>query len=143
MAPFEIPLLLSAWIGAVAAGALPNALDATKNVTYRGVYRSEVEAFLGLRYGKDTAPPYRFKDPRPFTPASSSVIDANSLGPSCSQPHGDVPYPFYLCNITETSEDCLLLNVYRPNGTEAGDKLPVSRSSGRRHPLRYSLLAMS
>lgn len=99
----------------------PNAT--TANATYQGLYKDQVETFLGIRYGQDTGGANRFKPPRPFVP--SGVIEAKDPGPACPQLLGLNAVPPYLGNVTETSEDCLRLNIYRPNGTTHHDRLPV------------------
>ena len=101
------------------------ARDPKLDVTYTGVSRDGIETFFSIPYGKDTSGEHRFKPPRPFSPTKGSTIDASSAGPACPQPKGDLYIPLYLSNITEVSEDCLHLNVYRAQETKAGDKLPV------------------
>ncbi|GIZ44138.1 hypothetical protein CKM354_000734600 [Cercospora kikuchii] len=106
---------------AQAYSCAPNAT--TANATYQGLYKDQVETFLGIRYGQDTGGTNRFKPPRPFVP--SGMIEAKHPGPACPQLLGLNAVPPYLGNVTETSEDCLRLNVYRPNGTTHHDRLPV------------------
>lgn len=108
------------------AAAAPTAVDTVNNVTYRGLYRNGIEAFLNIPYGQDTGGEQRFKPPRPYRPQPGSEVIVQSYGPSCPQPLGDeLGAPLVLGNVTNTSEDCLNLNVARPQGTLAGDKLPV------------------
>lgn len=94
-------------------------------VTYRGIYKDSVEAFLGIPYAQDTGGENRFKPPQLYVPAAGSTIHATAGGPACPQTLGATDLPLYLGNITEISEDCLRLNIIRPNGTKTGDKLPV------------------
>lgn len=96
-------------------------------VTYNGLYANDIEAFVGIRYGQDTGGESRFRPPVPYTPAAGSTIDATSAGPACPQRidhRKQNPFNAY-SYVTEISEDCLRLNLWRPNGTKAGDKLPV------------------
>ena len=88
------------------------------NVTYSGVYASENEVFFGIKYGQNTGGENRFKPPVPYVPPKNSVIEAVSPGFACPQEQ-EPPAIFPI------SEDCLALNVWRPNGTKAGDDLPV------------------
>ena len=113
------------WLAALAAAASPSVHDPILDVTYTGTTRNGIEVFLSIPYGQDTAPPNRFKPPKPFVPTSGSTIEAQSAGPACPQQKGDPFNPLYLSNVTATSEDCLHLNVYKPKGVSAGAKLPV------------------
>lgn len=96
-------------------------------VTYNGLYANEIEAFVGIRYAEDTGGQNRFKPPVSYTPEAGSTVDALVAGPACPQRiDHKKPSPFNAYSyVTEISEDCLRLNVWRPNGTQAGDKLPV------------------
>lgn len=113
-------------VNSILVGAVPTAVDTANNVSYRGLYRNGIEAFLNIPYGQDTGGEHRFKPPRPYTPQPGSEMVAQSYGPSCPQPLGDeLGAPLVLGNVTDTSEDCLNLNIARPKGTLAGDSLPV------------------
>lgn len=108
--------------------AVPLATDVFgKGVTYRGIYANDIEGFIGIYYGETTAGNNRFRPPVPFVPAANSTLDAIAAGPACPQRvvHGPLtPFNAYE-HVTSISEDCLALNVWRPNGTKAGDDLPV------------------
>lgn len=120
--------LACALLGAVAVQADPLATNVFgTGVTYRGVHANEVEGFIGIYYGQSTAGNNRFRPPVPYIPPENSTIDAKVPGPACPQRvvHG-TPNPFNAYEfVTSISEDCLALNVWRPNGTKAGDNLPV------------------
>ncbi|GLB44893.1 putative type-B carboxylesterase lipase family protein [Lyophyllum shimeji] len=89
-----------------------------KTGTFRGVSTgSEIEKWLGIRYGQPPVGSLRFKAPVPITRASSRVVDASTFGNACPQPPSDLGAPI--------AEDCLVLNVFRPQGTSAKAKLPV------------------
>ncbi|KIS71747.1 uncharacterized protein UMAG_00182 [Mycosarcoma maydis] len=79
-----------------------------------------LEQFFGIPYAKPPVGSLRFAKPQPLGPASShkTVIDATRFGDICMQTVA--PSPLY-----NMSEDCLNLNVVRPKGTTAKDKLPV------------------
>ncbi|KAH7408523.1 Alpha/Beta hydrolase protein [Phaeosphaeria sp. MPI-PUGE-AT-0046c] len=83
-------------------------------VEYVGLSRDGIEFFVGIPYAQDTSGANRFKPPRPFVPAPGSRIDATKPGPACPQVLGQGLPPLALGNITETSEDCLSLNIARP-----------------------------
>lgn len=95
------------------------------DVNYNGICRDGIETFFSIPYGQDTGGEQRFKPPRPYVPVAGSTINALSAGPACPQAKGDLFNPLYLLNITDVSEDCLHLNVYRAQGTAASDSLPV------------------
>lgn len=97
------------------------------HVTYRGTHKDGVESFLGIKYGQDTSGQNRFNAPKPFAPSPGSYILADNPGPACPQDAraGEDFLPLYLTIFNDTSEDCLALNVNRPNGTRKEDKLPV------------------
>lgn len=104
--------------------AVPRVIDSRSNVTYIGQTRNTLDAFLGIRYGEDTSGQYRFQPPRPHTPANNSTVNAQSYGPACMQPTNSF-LPLVLSNFSHVSEDCLNLNIIRPNDTVPGSKLPV------------------
>ncbi|KUI58608.1 Lipase 4 [Cytospora mali] len=106
--------------------ATPTVVDRTTHVTYKGINRNSIEVFLNIPYGQDTSGEHRFKPPRPYVPRRGSTIDAQSCGPACPQQIGTgLAPPITLSDVTNVSEDCLHLNLARPSGTVAGDKLPV------------------
>lgn len=110
-----------------ACGESDRTVELDNHVTYRGTHKDGVEAFLGIKYAQDTSGANRFKAPKPFTPSPGSFISADRPGPACPQDVsvGEDFLPLYLTIFRDTSEDCLSLNVNRPNGTRKGDKLPV------------------
>ena len=99
--------------------------DDTRDATYTGIVQDRVENFFGIPFGQDTGGENRFKPPKPYVAEPGSAIDATSRGPVCPQPKTAVAAPFYLSNYTSVSEDCLLLNIYRPIGTDPDAKLPI------------------
>lgn len=105
--------------------SVPLAEDYNCKVTYHGVYRDQIEYFLSIPFAQSTGGANRFAPPKPVVSSPGSSIYAQSPGPACPQSLGQGAAPLYLSNITEISEDCLHLNVARPNGTKAGDNLPV------------------
>ncbi|CAI4214948.1 unnamed protein product [Parascedosporium putredinis] len=113
------------FLHAVAAHCTPRAYDSANDVTYKGLVRNGIEVFLNIPYGQDTGGANRFKPPRPHVPVAGSTVKAQSYGPSCPQPLGAINAPLALTPIVDVSEDCLNLNIARPDGTEEGDELPV------------------
>jgi len=96
-------------------------------VAYQGFHKDGVEAFHGIRYARDTSGENRFQPPKPYTPSPDSLIPAVDQGLPCPQSAlvGEDFLPLYLTVNRDYSEDCLSLNVNRPNGTQKHDKLPV------------------
>ncbi|OBT67120.1 hypothetical protein VE03_04436 [Pseudogymnoascus sp. 23342-1-I1] len=111
--------------GVAVATTAPKVVDTKQDVTYAGLERNGIEVFLNIPYGQDTGGASRFKPPKPYVAAAGSTIDAKTYGPSCPQALGDWAPPIALGNITHISEDCLNLNIARPKGACAGDRLPV------------------
>ncbi|RDA92113.1 hypothetical protein CP533_6067 [Ophiocordyceps camponoti-saundersi (nom. inval.)] len=118
--------LLTALLLLLASCAAGDAVfDAKKSLTYRGLHRNDVELFLNIPYGHDTGGSNRFKPPRRRVLPAGTTVDATAYGPACPQRFGGWVVPLSLSNVTHISEDCLNLNVARPKGTCARDRLPV------------------
>lgn len=100
---------------------------ADQDVTYTGVSFDGIETFYSIPYGQDTGGANRFKNPVAYVPESGTAFDATQPGPKCpqSQKTADSFIPLYLSNVTEYSEDCLHVNVYRAVGTASDANLPV------------------
>ncbi|KAG5643870.1 hypothetical protein DXG03_009500 [Asterophora parasitica] len=93
-----------------------------EKVTVTGNYNatSRVETFLGLKYGTST----RFRRATSQSYSTAGSINATAFGPACPQIKGTnslaVDYGIY-----GTSEDCTLLDIYRPSSIPRGKTLPV------------------
>ena len=100
---------------------------AQADVTYTGVSFDGIETFYSIPYGLDTGGVNRFKIPQPYVPTAGSAFDATIPGPKCPQAQStaDGFVPLYLTNVSEVSEDCLHVNVYRAAGTSPDALLPV------------------
>lgn len=123
MRAFSLLLLAPAVFATATHTTCPSA--EVNGVTYTGLYKDQVEFFWGIQFGQDTGGQNRFKPPKPYIPETGCTIQATEPGPACPQKLGTNTLPLYLGNITEVSEDCLRLNVARPNGTTASSNLPV------------------
>jgi para-nitrobenzyl esterase len=83
----------------------------------QGVRSGEVDSFLGIPYARPPVGDLRWRPPQPALPWSG-VRAAAAYGNRCPQlastngPHS-------------LTEDCLFVNVQRPAGVRAGDRLPV------------------
>jgi carboxylesterase type B len=102
-----------------------------------GVTRLATDAFNGIPFAKPPVGPLRLKPPVRLD-SSLGVFDATDIAPACPQFLADSDSNDFLAKVIGTvtnlpffqkalkiSEDCLTVNVIRPTGTKAGDKLPV------------------
>ncbi|KAG5353030.1 hypothetical protein C0989_010998 [Termitomyces sp. Mn162] len=117
----HIPIFLALAI-TTSALAVPKRLDVSLPIgTFRGVSTPQgIEKWIGIRYGQAPVGPLRFKAPVPVPPASpgAAVVTASTFGNACPQlPDDTLGAPI--------AEDCLFLNVFRPNGTSSSAGLPV------------------
>ncbi|KAJ9477006.1 Carboxylic ester hydrolase [Pseudozyma hubeiensis] len=128
----SLPLLAWAVTSFGVASALPQSPLSVRSDTtsptvklHQGTVRGStdtsygLEQFFGIPYAKPPVGSLRFAKPQPLDSSSShNLIDATRFGDICMQP--PAPSPLY-----NMSENCLNLNVVRPKGTSAKDKLPV------------------
>ncbi|ETW81383.1 Carboxylesterase [Heterobasidion irregulare TC 32-1] len=100
--------------------ASPSHLDIVLNTgTFRGVTTTNgTEKWLGIPYAQSPVGNLRFKAPLAIQQPFRTLQEASTFGDACPQPPSDDLG-------ASMSEDCLVLNVYRPNGTSADAKLPV------------------
>lgn len=100
-------------------------LPSPADVTFQGITAHDVDSFLNIKFGADTAGDNRFAPPQPYTYSSGSTVDASHPGAACPQSRVPLRGFSLLDNVTDVSEDCLTLRVDRPAGTKANAKLPV------------------
>jgi carboxylesterase type B len=97
-----------------------------------------VEIFSGINYAQPPVGQLRLRPAQPITPLKG-LVDATKVAPTCPQYDGPPPafpdvftqlisgainQPFFRTSLPQ-SEDCLTLNVIRPQGTKPDAKLPV------------------
>lgn len=104
------------------AGAEPPASSLLVNTTegvVRGRQEKETQSFLGIPFAAPPVGERRWQPPQP--PARfSSVYDATFFRADCASPKSSDYIKF-----DKLSEDCLYLNVYRPNPGATDALLPV------------------
>ncbi|GAA5941730.1 hypothetical protein JCM3775_000087 [Rhodotorula graminis] len=89
--------------------------------SFQGKILSRVEVWRGIPYAQPPVGDLRFERPQPAPlvglddPAFGVVRDATAFKPRCLQ-----------TTSKENAEDCLTLNIYRPQGTPPSAKLPVA-----------------
>ncbi|XP_075392835.1 carboxylesterase 3-like [Tenrec ecaudatus] len=87
-----------------------------------------VDVFLGIPFAQAPVGPGRFSAPRPAQPWDG-MWDASTEPPMCLQNVEKMNNSRFLLNgkhrVFSISEDCLLLNIYRPAGGAAGPRRPV------------------
>ena len=102
--------------GAVGPAASPTAVTVrTAQGLVVGSARAGVQTFLAMPYAAPPVGPLRWRPPAP-APAWLTPRDATRRGPACPQPQEGF--------VRVTSEDCLTLNLWRPEGPQKA-KLPV------------------
>ncbi|KAI1817663.1 vacuolar triacylglycerol lipase [Poronia punctata] len=89
----------------------------TKCNKYTGVIDDGIVQFLGIRYAAPPVGHLRFMPPEDPS-CSDGVQLANEHGKLCLATNADP-------GATDTSEDCLFLDIYAPSSAKPGSKLPV------------------
>lgn len=110
---------LLAWSLGTAADDRP--LVQTAQGAVQGTYLDDHRnaAFLGIPFAQPPLGARRFQSPAPAAAWAPAVLDAGRFKPACMQ-DGKVPAEIGM------SEDCLYLNVYRPDAARTSDApLPV------------------
>ncbi|MEW4449428.1 carboxylesterase family protein [Qipengyuania sp. JC766] len=117
-------LALAAAFLAASAPALASEgpLVAAPAGTFEGTQDDTVSVFRGIAYAEAPSGELRWRPPVRKADAAEPV-DATRFGDICHQPElPDVPANIYYEDLPPRSEDCLLLNIWRPAGAE---KVPV------------------
>ncbi len=104
-----------------------NIVVTTKQGDVQGFTQNQVTSFLGIPYAAAPVGDLRFHKPKPHS-SWSETKDALSYGATCVQPYtllAETLRPEYYQAFANStfSEDCLFLNVYKPETSTGG--LPV------------------
>lgn len=109
--------------------------------TIYGTFYKGVEAFRGIPFAEPPVGNLRFRPPVPYS-LSLNGFKAKNYGPTCISfsPFGTFDFFGKIANkipemfaspsmdflkVGVMSEDCLSINIWRPEGTKEGDNLPV------------------
>ncbi|KAI0267680.1 alpha/beta-hydrolase [Gloeopeniophorella convolvens] len=108
------PLSLSCALATFAYAAQPQV--SLTSGTFRGLTTNGTDRWLGIPFAQAPVGSLRFKAPVAITQPVEGVQDALQFGHACPQP-SSAGAPM--------GEDCLSLNVWRPQNTKSTAKLPV------------------
>jgi carboxylesterase type B len=134
-------IIFALWTLAASVTALPTLFPKTTVTldqgTFVGKASGTVVKFYGIPYAKPPVGDLRFRLPVPNDPYTGAH-QATNYGPSCPQQQFDIKLPIGLPLDTinaigntiygavfPDSEDCLTVNVVRPNWATEKDRLPV------------------
>ena len=86
------------------------------NSYFKGISNNNYESYLGIRYANPPLGSLRFAPPTPYTYENNKWYDSTKFGSACLQNDSAIVnvIPDFNFDITNQSEDCLFLNVYRP-----------------------------
>ncbi|GEP84457.1 putative para-nitrobenzyl esterase chain A [Staphylococcus piscifermentans] len=98
----------------------------TKAGTITGQVDNQLEVYYGIPYAEPPIDTYRFKHAALKTHWDNNNLDATSFGPIPLQPYNKLETFFSTHDQDfEQSEDCLYLNVWKPQHTDSDKPLPV------------------
>ncbi|KAJ3802306.1 esterase 1 [Lentinula aff. detonsa] len=103
-------------LGVRAAADSPKVQLGSTTLSGRDVTILKQDFFGGIPFTEPPIGNLRLRPPVLKTTLDTETFDASNFGFSCLQP--GIP-------LTELSEDCLTINVFRPSGVTSNDSLPV------------------
>ncbi|TFK46123.1 alpha/beta-hydrolase [Heliocybe sulcata] len=108
---------------AVNCASASDLLVATTSGLFRGTTSiNGTERWLGIPFALPPVGALRFKAPLPITEPAVVPQNATEYGPACPQ----LPASLLLSDLgAEMREDCLYMNIWRPENTSANASLPV------------------
>ncbi|KAH9474384.1 Lipase 2 [Psilocybe cubensis] len=102
---------------AIAVGyAAPQVKLGKTTLVGRDITELKLDFFGGIPFAEPPLGKLRLKPPVLKTKLDEKTFDASNFGKGCFQQSSSV---------TEFSEDCLTINVYRPSGLKSNAKLPI------------------
>ena len=130
-------VLLPSVLAAPASPGSPTVTISAPSATIVGQTGPKVESFNGIPFAQHPTGSLRLKPPQPLE-SPLGDIDATGIATSCPQfffSTNNTEFPGSVVGelanvplfqkVTKAGEDCLSLNIRRPTGTKADDKLPV------------------
>lgn len=115
----SVAVLVTTIAPAIAAPAMPDKVVNTKEGTVSGSVDDGVLSWKGIPFAQPPVGALRWRAPQPLKPWKG-VLETTSYAHDCMQ----LPFPSDAAPLgTPPSEDCLYLNVWRPD--TAANKLPV------------------
>ena len=130
-------VLLPSVLAAPASPGSPTVTISAPSATIVGQTGPKVESFNGIPFAQQPTGSLRLKPPQPLE-SPLGDIDATGIATSCPQfffSTNNTEFPGSVVGelanvplfqkVTKAGEDCLSLNIRRPTGTKADDKLPV------------------
>ena len=115
--PAAAPVIMAFWLIGTTAAAQDGPVVTVEGGEVRGGVADGVENFLGIPYAAPPVDDLRWAPPAPAI-GWDGARDATAYGSACPQGAG-------LDAERTTDEDCLFVNVQRPEGATEGDALPV------------------
>ncbi|KAG1739545.1 alpha beta-hydrolase [Suillus lakei] len=118
-------LLQSSSVGCTTQDAfqLPAPITKLDDAIFTGIFVGDTAQFLGIPFAQPPIGSLRLQVPQPL-PSYQGHHSARAYGPACHQ-HEPSIQRWIVPGITETSEDCLTLNVFTPAVMLPESKLPV------------------
>ncbi|KAG2125787.1 alpha beta-hydrolase [Suillus clintonianus] len=102
---------------------LPAPIANLDDAIFTGTFVGDTAQFLGIPFAQPPIGSLRLQVPQPLPPYQGQHT-ASTYGPACHQ-HGSSIQRWIVPGTTETSEDCLTLNVFTPAVKLPGSTLPV------------------
>ncbi|KAE9273886.1 hypothetical protein PF008_g29734 [Phytophthora fragariae] len=122
MRPLAYTFALGSLLAGLASASDPPTVS-VKNGSYYGVYQETYaqDLFLGMPYAQPPVGDLRFRNPESLNSTWTDAKNATEYSPEC---YGYGSDQWVLGNVI--SEDCLTINVVRPNDISKGSEPPVA-----------------